>query len=176
MARTSVPSTILLHGDDGSRDRRDGIAQAAVTPGELLEVSGSTDTGVDTARDVQPHSEVPDLNGNGSALPRFALEYSHTGRGIDDDYAVDDHTEYRHCKSGEVVYAWLAAGESVSPDDPLESAGNGALQLHSGLSTVGDGTGSASETVADDLIVGYSEETVDNSGGADPVRVRVVVS
>lgn len=174
--RTTTPSTVVLHGDDSSRDRKDGVANAAISPGELLEVAGLTDTGVDTAPLLQPHSAAPDLNGNGSALPRFALENSHTGGGLADDYAVDDAVDYKVMEPGDEVYAFLAAGEVASPDDPMESAGNGALAVHTGASTTGDGTGTASEDVADDVVVGYAMESVDNSGGAEPVRVRVEVA
>lgn len=161
-----MTETITLHGRDS--DTKDGVANAVVTPGELLELAG---TNSDGDRQLQPHSSAPDLNGNGSAQPNFATEYSHTGGSIDDDYASGDHLEYRPCMAGDEVYAFIDAGQNVSEGAPLESAGNGALQEHSGLNPAGDGT----DTMADDLIVGYAVEAVDNSGGSDPVRIRVEV-
>lgn len=166
-----MPETILLHGRDN--ERKDGEAAAAITPGELLEHAGTNGEG---ELQFQPHSETPDLNGNGSARPLFAREYSHTGRTIDDDYAAGEHMEYHDGLPGDEVYAFIDAGETVSPGDPLESAGNGALAVHTGVTTVGDGSGTANETVADDLVVGYAVEAVDNSGGTDPVRVRVEIA
>lgn len=155
MARTSDPSTIVLHGDDDSRTRKDGVAQGTVTPGQLVEVQGSTDTGADDARSLGAQS--------GAAVPvpvRVALEYSHTGRGIDDDYSADEHMEYRDLQSGEEAYVFLAAGESVAPDDLLVSDGNGDLRA-----AAGDGSEDAAAIMV-------PTETVDNSGGADPVRLR----
>lgn len=159
MARTEDPSTILLHGEDNSRDRKDGVAQAAITPGELVEVQGSVDTGADTSRQVGVQS------GSGATVPtRVAIEYSHTGRGIDDDYAADEHMEYRHLKKGEEAYVFLAAGENVAEDDLLVSDGAGALRA---IDTAGG------DDVSSAIMV--PTEAVDNSGGADPVRVRAEV-
>lgn len=165
-------ATQLIAGP-GDYQQDEAEAAADVEPGELLELT-ATDR-------VQPHSEVPDLNGNGSALPRFAIEDRNVGKTIDDTYtynATDDEGENVHFARplpGTRVQAWLAAGETVSRGDPLESAGNGALQLHTGLATTGDGTGAASETVADNLVVAEAAEDLDNSTGTDPVRIWVEV-
>lgn len=156
------PHTVLLHGRDD--DRKDGEAGAAVTPGELIELDGTGG--------FQPHSSAPATDTEGAAVPRFALEYAKAGRGIDDDYASGDHLEYRTCLTGDEVYAFLAAGEAVSEDDPLESAGNGALQLHDGSA---DSDTTTTQTYYDGAIVAHAAEGVDNSGGADPVRIKVEV-
>jgi len=158
MARTTTPSTILLHGDDTSRDVKDGVAQESITPGELVEVQGSQDTGADEARQLGAQSN------EGVPVPtRVALEYSHTGGGIDDDYAADEHAEFRHFKKGEEAYMWLAAGENVTEDDLLVSDGSGALR-------VSDGTDKENNAA-----IMVATEAVDNSGGAEAVRVRAEV-
>lgn len=153
----------------GDYQQEEAEAAADVEPGELLELTG-TDR-------VQPHSEVPDLNGNGSAAPRFAIESREVGKTIDDTYTYDstddegENVKYARPLAGTYVQAWLAAGETVTRGDPLESAGNGALQLHSGLNPAGDGT----DTMADNLVVAEATNDVDNSGGADPVRIWVEI-
>lgn len=163
-------SEIIVGPGDYQQDERE--VAAATDPGELVEFVNDR---------MQPHSSAPDLSGNGSALPRFAVEARDLGKGIDDTYTYDstadegENARYARPFPGSKVQAWLAAGESVSDGDPLESAGNGALQLHTGLATTGDGTGSASETVADNLVVAEADETIDNSGGSDPVRIWVEV-
>lgn len=164
---SATANTITLHARD--HDRRDGQAAAVITPGELLEVTGRTSKDDKT---VQPHSSIPSTDTEGAAIPRFALEYAKTGKGIDDDYSTDDHVEYRTFLPGEEVFAWLDAGESVSSDDPLESAGNGALKIHDGSA---DSDTTTTQTYYDGAIVAHAIEAVDNSGGGSPVRVRVEV-
>lgn len=156
MPRTTEPSTIILHGDDGSRDRRDGVAQGPIEPGMLVGVTGTQDTGVDNTREVDAQAE------DGVPVPfRLALEYSHTGLGIEDTYEEDQHLEYRHFKAGEVGYGWLADGETVAEDDLLVSAGDGTFRA-----AAGDGS-------EDAAAIGVATEAVDNDGGTEPERLRV---
>ena len=169
-----TPNTIILHAHDDSRTVKDGQAAAPITPGELVEITGENASAT-VEHDLQPHGTAPSTDTEGSAMPRFAVELAKAGKGIDDDYAAGDHVEYRTFQTGEEPYAWLAAGESVAVDDPLESAGNGALQPHDGAATTGDGTGGATETVYGGAVVAHATEAVDNSGEADPARVRVEV-
>ena len=155
MPRTTDPSTIILHGDDTSRDRKDGVAQGEIEPGMLVEVTGGVDTGVDTTRELQAQS--------GDAVPvafRLAMEYSHTGRGIDDTYEEDEHVEYRHFKAGEEGLAWLADGEEVTEDDLLVSNGDGTFRA-----AEGDGS-------EDAAAIAVATEAVDNGAGEEPVRLR----
>lgn len=166
MAKTN-PETVLLHGRDD--DTKDGVASAVITPGELVEQSG---TNADGDRQFQPHATAPATDTEGAALPRFALEYGKAGKGIDEDYASGDHMEYRTGLAGDEFYAWLDAGENVSADDPLESAGNGALRQHTGSD---DADATTTQTYYDGAIVAHAAEAVDNSGGGSPVRIRVEV-
>lgn len=162
----ATPNTVVLHARD--RDPRDGIANATITPGELIEVTGTSGS----ERLVQPHSSAPSTDTEGSALPRFALEYAKTGKGIDEDYPTDDAVEYRTCQTGDVVYTFINTGENASIDDPLESAGNGSLSVHTGSS---DADTTSTQTYYDGAVVGHALESVDNSGGSSPVRIRVEV-
>ena len=99
----------------------------------------------------------------GTAAALFAIEYSHTGMSVDDDYEDGEHLEYRRGLPGDEYLALLDAGEDVTEGDVLVSAGNGAL-----AAAAGDGTEDAS-------VVAEAIESVDNAAGADPVRVEIQV-
>lgn len=147
--RTHVDvETILLNETDGIEYQTRG-ASAAITPGELVEYDG--------ADGAQAHS-----TDGGVAKPRFALEADRWGKTIDDDILADEEVTIAHGKPGTRFYAFLAAGENVAADDALVSAGNGALRAYD---EAGGDTGGN--------IIGTAYEAVDNSGGADPVRIRV---
>lgn len=147
-----MSNTITLHQRDSHV--YDGQADGAVTPGELLEqtgVSGDLPT-------YGAHSGAAE-----QAAPRFAIEYSHTGMTVDDDYADGDHLELRKGLPGDEFYAFLDAGASVTPGDQLVSAGNGALQA-----VTGDGSDQG-------VVVCEALETVDNGAGGSPVRIEIEV-
>lgn len=110
-----MPKTIALKGDF---IRKEGEASAAITPGDLIEFGGSAD--------VRVHATV-----GGQARRAFALENDLIGKGIDDAYAAGDLVQYGVFVPGAEVYARLAAGETCSKGDALESAGNGRLQVSS---------------------------------------------
>lgn len=117
-----------------------------ITPGMLCELPT-----VDT---IQPHSSAA-----GVPAPLIvAVEAAEVGRGIDDDYAVDgEEVNYAIVDSGEWFYGLLAAGEDISANDLLESAGDGTLQA--------DTTGDKFRAL----------EAVDNSAGYEAVRIKVEV-
>jgi len=92
-------------------------AEAAITPGMLLELNSSGN--------VQVHSTA-----GGNVLPMFALEDELQGNDIDDAYVADDKVQVWVAVRGEWVYAILADGQNVSVGDFLESAGSGLLQKH----------------------------------------------
>lgn len=165
-----TPNKVLLHGRDD--DTRFGEANAAITPGELIERTGTNASGADSNGLFQPHSSVPSTDTDGSSISRFAVDYSGTGRDLDQDYQDGDDMEYRVGLTGDEIYAFLDAGESVTEDQSLESAGNGALQAHTGAD---DADTTATQTYYDGAIVGYATEAVDNSGGTGPVRLKIVV-
>jgi len=146
------PKTVLLKG---SPLRKEAEAGAPITPGMLLKF-GANDT-------VVPH----DVAG-GNARKAFALEWD-PAKEIDDPYAVGDQVMYAIFRPGEEVYALLAAGENVSKGDALESAGDGSLRKHTPPTVGGEAVNIAA-------IVGFALETVNNSGGTGPVRIRVEVA
>lgn len=140
-------NTIALKGDF---IRKEGEASSIITPGELVEWGG--------ANDLQVHSTAA-----GAARKAFALENDLVGNGIDDDYAAGVTVQYGVFTSGAEVYAWLAGGENVAKGAAMASDGAGALQA----------TGSPG---ADEYPVAFAAEAKDNSGGSDPVRIKVEVA
>lgn len=137
------PNTILLKGDPV---RKEGVASSAITPGHLLTYGG--------VNDVTPHPTA-----GGAAPKAFAFEAGSIGRGVDDAYQAGEQVRYGVCRQGDEVWALLAAGQSVSRGDGLESAGNGTLQKV----TTGE-------------VIAYALEDVNNSGGASAVRIKAEVA
>ena len=136
------PKVIILKGIPITKE---GYADGAVMPGQLLEKSG--------LETFEPHGTA-----GGNAAPRFALPGSDWGNDIDTPYADGDTLKYGVFRQGDEVYAFLNAGASATAGDYLESAGNGSLRPFS--------TGVA---------FAQALETIDNSGGASNVRLRVEV-
>jgi hypothetical protein len=92
------------------------------------------------------------------ATASFAAEQDFLGSDIDTAYANGDRIQVNYFRSGDEVYAFLDAGESATPAIYLESAGNGALQA---LTT--------------GVAVARAIESVNNSAGGAPVRIKVEV-
>ncbi|MCE8440037.1 hypothetical protein [Rhodovulum sulfidophilum] len=95
----------------------------------------------------------PDATAAGTAAPSFAVENGMTGGGIDDDYQEGDPVLIKTFAPGSRVYALAAAGA----DAIAKNAGT--------LAPAGD----------DEIAVARAVEALDNSGGATPARIRVVV-
>lgn len=122
------------------------VTDAVVTPGMLV---------TRTATGVRPHNVAGE-----TAAPSFAQEYGMTGRGIADDYAIGDQIVYKTYAAGSGVYALAhAGGAAIAANAYLKSAGDGTLEL------AGD----------DEVVVAQALEAVDNSGGSDPVRIKVEI-
>lgn len=121
-------------------------ADSAITPGHLVERAGAG---------VQPHSTA-----GGPANAHFAVENGMLGLGIGDEYADGDQVMFKTFQPGSGVYALVAAGASAISEFGL-------------LASAGDGTLAAAGI--DEVAVAQALEDVDNSGGSDPVRIRVEV-
>lgn len=136
-------------------------AAAALTPGNVLEY--------DAAGDVQRHSTA-----TGPWNRLFADLAIDPDKDKVDDYVAGERVRAFYAGAGMVVDALLAAGENAAVGDLLASDGAGALQVYTGQAV--DEGGTATYTVYEDsVIVGEAVEAVDNSGGADPVRIQVRV-
>ena len=106
------PSTIILKGDGVQKE---GIADAAITPGYLVEVM--------TTGNIRKHAGAG-LNTQAA----FALENEVIGEGIDDAYAIADNCIYSVLGNGAEVYALVANAVVVVVGSYLESAGDGTLR------------------------------------------------
>lgn len=92
------------------------IAQATITPGELLTFH--------TDGRVKPHN-VP----GGPVLKMFAVEDQLQGKGITDNYSAGDPVNVWLPGPGDEVYARLANGETAAIGSFLISDGNGELKV-----------------------------------------------
>lgn len=140
--------------------QKEAPAAIEVTPGELLEET--------SAGEVQPHSTA-----GGNCVPLIAKVEGYIGKNIDETYAAGDQVRYEAGHTGEEYHMFLAAGENVSQGDLLESAGNGAFQAHTPQSV--DEGGTATYTIYQNAARFKAAESVDNSGGAEAVRIKVEV-
>lgn len=150
MDTSGNPSRIQLKGQ-GRLEEAD--AAGVVRPGQLLRLN------VDG--DVVPHNIVL-----GQAERLFALEDALQGRPITTDYASGERVSMVFAQPGDVIYGWLAVGESVAKGAFLGSDGFGHLQAsdESGLTQAVDS-------------VGVALETLDNSESGDVnarIKVRVL--
>lgn len=91
---------------------------AVLTPGMLLEL--------DSAGKVKAHATA-----GGNVLPMFALEDALQGKGITNNYAINDKVQVWIPGRGDRVNAILADDNAIAIGDFLESNGAGLLQAHS---------------------------------------------
>lgn len=127
----------------------------AFKPGMLLNTDGDGK--------LIPHATDGDVKPSWFAVEE---DFYGTGAGgvtrtIDDEYAIDSLGRYQKALEGDVVYAWLAAGENVDEDDFLTSNGDGTLRL---------------AVVGTDELLGKPTEAVDNTAGGAAVRVKVEIT
>jgi hypothetical protein len=152
MASNSAPKTILLSGDPSCYE---GVANAAITPGHLIET-------MSTGK-LRVHATAA-----GVASAMFAREEEYVGGGIDTAYAADDQVPYWAGKKGDHFYALVAAAAAaIANGAMLESAGDGTLR--NTTHAVTNATTAAAWPIAKAL------EAVDNSGGGAPARIKVEV-
>lgn len=125
---------------------KEDTAGATVIPGQLIDYNASEEL-------------VPHAADGGVASRSFAAEQDYIGQGIDHPYSAGDRVKFNACRMGDEIYAFLAAGQTVKKGAYLQSAGNGSLK------TIGAGKFAVAKAI----------EAVDNSAGANPVRIKVEV-
>jgi len=156
--------TIVLKGHGV---RNEAVANAAITPGHLVEL-------MSTGK-LRVHASAGQ-----NCEKAFAVEDDLQGNTIDDAYDAADIAQYNIMKPGDEVNALLANGQDVSIGDFLESAGDGTLQAHTADSeSLGADSSGAIASFYTNQIVGVALEAVDmsDSSGADPsarIKVRIV--
>lgn len=180
----AAPKIIALSGHPM---RYEYVANAAITPGHLVEV-------MSTGK-IRKHATA----GGVSPSRWFADLEEYAGGTIDTAYAGGDQVPVLSCRPGDRVYATVAAGAAaIVIGDVLESAGDGSLRKAVNYLTAASGT--ANTTVVDvtnsfvqatlndnfaDVAAAINRvapgrvaralEAVDNSGGATEVRIMVEV-
>jgi hypothetical protein len=97
--------------------------------------------------------------GAGATVPRFAREFEIVGRGIDGPYAIGERVLFYHGRRGDWFYALLGAGANVAAGAALSTGAGGVM--------VATGGGA--------LQIATALETVNNSAGSDPVRIKVEI-
>lgn len=130
--------------------RFEAVANAAITPGHLVEL-------MSTGK-IRVHSDS-----DGHAEKAFAVEDDLQGQIISHAYEAAERVQYEIFSPGCVVNALIADGQNVAIGDPLSSNGDGTLKKY----TPAD---SGSDLVEPNAIVAYATEAVDMSGstGEDP--------
>ncbi len=139
---------IYLYGDVLTEE---GKAAGTITPGHLIQNGAS--------------GYVVHATAGGNAEKLFAEENSLNGDEITTTYASGDQMFFRACNSGDRVYALLADGQTAVAGSPLESAGDGTLQVH---------TSASGEPYAAP-IVAYATAALDLSASAITAAARLVV-
>jgi len=147
MAATNAKTIILI----GRGIRKERVANAAITPGHLVEVM--------TTGKLRVHATAA-----GNAQKAFAVEDDMQGKSITDAYVANTRVQYEVMERGAEINAIIANGQTIAIGDPLESAGDGTLQKH-----VPD-VDSGGEAIFENAIVGYAMAACDMSGSdaADP--------
>jgi hypothetical protein len=106
----------------GSGRIEEGTAGGSITPGHLIQLNSSGNL-------------VVHATAGGPAEKAFALEDALQGKEIGDAYSSGNRVSYVLAAPGDVVYAFLAAGQNAAVGSYLTSNGNGALKVASGTDT-----------------------------------------
>lgn len=165
--------TILLHGDDDSGANKEGEADGTITPGDLIDLSGTGASGATTERLFVRNST------DGTRQTLVALEQSYAGRGIDDDYSDGDALVYKRMEPGDEFYMFVfdgsnAASSGTDTSDNANISVGDKLVPYSGGGQ--DGTLRAYDSTDGDTagaVIAEATEAVDNSGGSSPARIKV---
>lgn len=137
-----MPKAISLKG---AFVRKEKVANAAITPGDLIEL-------MSTGK-IRRHSTI-----GGQGQIAFALENDLIGKDLNTDYGAGEQCQYGVFESGAEVYAWLTINASCAIGDFLESDGLGKLK--------------ASSTPVEGSNIAIALEAVTGGGGVAK-RVRI---
>jgi len=154
MAATNAKTIILI----GRGIRKERVANAAITPGHLVEVM--------TTGKLRVHATA-----GGHAQKAFAIEDDTQGKTIADAYDANTRVQYEIMERGAEINAIIANGQNIAIGDPLQSAGDGTLTKYTApTESVWDDSSADTTPIADNCIVGYAMAAVDMSGSsaADP--------
>lgn len=156
-----MPNIVLLKGVN-QVVHKEGTAEAAITPGELVERDA-------TDGQIQAHGTA-----GGNASPSFANIKAELGGDLDDAYAADEQIRWFTASPGVEVYALVAASAAaIAIGDYLESAGDGTLRKKTAQAV--NEAGTATYTIYTSALVARALEAVDNSAGTTEARIKVEV-
>lgn len=142
--------------------RKEAVAAAAITPGDLVEFT--------SALKYQRHSVA-----GGKAVKTFAVENELFGKGIATAYAANDRVLVESCHAGMEIYATLAANAAaIVAGDLLESAGDGTLRKVAAATNPADLTDNTTGT-ADGTLAALPNPT-DSPATADALRDDIVAN
>ncbi len=116
-----MSNTIVLISN-GGRHQQEAAADAALSPGHLLET-------VSTGK-VKKHATE-----GGLAESHFATEDALQGKTITDAYEEDDRVMSTFALPGDVINALIGTGPAIAVGDALISAGDGTLIAESEAAT-----------------------------------------
>lgn len=138
------PKRIHLVGDGRHEE---ALAGGAISPGHLLQLGSDSK--------VVVHD-----NAGGIGETLFAMEDALQGNSIDDNYSSGDRVSLVIANRGDVIYAWLAAGDVTAVGDHLVSQGNGTLHVPG----------------SDDIehVLAVALEAVTSGASAARIKVRVL--
>lgn len=155
------PRSILLAG---SPVYIEGKTASAIVPGKLITQVGGPATML--------QSSVIALASAGAITTAFARENETIGGGIDTPYAAGSNVLGFIAQRGDIVYAWLAAGQNVVAGALLSAGAAGNLVAATPGSTTGD---PVTAVTFPSFVVAKATEAVNNSGGSNPVRIKVEI-
>lgn len=162
---STAPNKILLTVNGERRPIFEAEADEALTPGELVRF--------DTDDELEPHG-----TSGGTAAPMFVVENPYveiaSGENIDVDYALGDYARYIWAQPGDIIYAFLADGQSVAKGAALMSNGAGALTAFVAITQAVNEAGTATYTITvpDKVIVAFADEDKAASGARARIKVR----
>jgi hypothetical protein len=163
---STTPNIILLATNGEQRPVSEGIAHEAITPGQLVRVRTANGK-------IEKHGTAGGPTNRMFALENPYIDPSST-KAINTNWAADGTMRYVYAQSGDVVYAWLADGQNVTAGAPLQSNGAGALTALTGQAV--NEAGSATYTISDGPLVGFTEQALDNSAGGAVARIKVRIA
>lgn len=151
----SAPHVVLISTNGAERPvLSDRVVAASTLPGSIVEVNSA--------------GKLAKIGAAAKQNNRiFVLENPYatddTATALSQAYAADDEARYVYAQQGDVVYAILAASQTIAIGDPLVTTTTaGAL-----------GKGTIDATVVDGAIVGYAEKAVTTTGATGYVEVRI---
>lgn len=134
----------------GKPQIEEALANAAITPGELIEWVPNA-----SFRRLQVHGSA-----TGAAAPMFALENELAGEEIGDAYASGETVRFATCPKGTIILARITANVNLETGDWLESDGNGELQLSTSNNAL--------------VRVAQADEALTSTGTIQRRKVRIV--